>query len=289
MERLFLRRRALVLLLSLSLVGCTGVFFQPHKILVRTPDHVGVKYEAIDFPSADGVKLHGWFFPARGDACGTVLFLHGNAENISTHFASVYWLPERGFNVFLPDYRGYGASEGTPTLAGLQADIEGAMRYLLSRPGIDTGRIVVFGQSLGGAQAIYYVAHTEHRQRLRALISDSAFSSYRDIAREKLGGYWLTWVLQYPLSWTISDEYSPVTVIPRVSPIPLLLVHGGADRVIPIGHAERLYAAAREPKEFWRLDGVEHIQSTNAKAVRERLVSYLREQSCPSSAASPAG
>ena len=80
----------------------------------------------VRLPGFSGVELpmHGWFLPARGPACATILFLHGNAENISTHIGSVFWLPARGFNVFMPDYRGYGASEGAPSLAGCTRLVE---------------------------------------------------------------------------------------------------------------------------------------------------------------------
>ncbi|MFL6647184.1 MAG: alpha/beta hydrolase, partial [Sulfurifustaceae bacterium] len=117
MDVLLLIRRLLVIAaLGASMAGCTGVFFQPYRTLVRTPDDIGLAYEDVRFKTADGVVLHGWFLPANATACATVLFLHGNAENISTHIGSVYWMPRYGFNVFLPDYRGYGASSGTPSL-----------------------------------------------------------------------------------------------------------------------------------------------------------------------------
>jgi len=87
--------------------GCTTLFFQPLGKHIRTPKDIGLDYEDLWFKSADGVLLNAWFLPAKTVARGTVLFLHGNAENISTHIGAVFWLPERGFNVLLLDYRGY--------------------------------------------------------------------------------------------------------------------------------------------------------------------------------------
>lgn len=248
---------------------------------MRTPAQIGLAYEDVWLETADGVRLHGWYLPASRPRCGTMLFLHGNAENVSTHIGSVYWLPPRGFNVFILDYRGYGASAGSPTLPGLQADIEAAMRYLLARPGADDAAIVVFGQSLGAAVAVYYVAHTPHRSHIRALVIESAFASHRDIAREKLAGFWLTWPFQWLAQWTISDAYSPVAVVGQVAPVPLLLIHGDRDRLIPLEHSERLYAAAHEPKEFWKIENAGHIAALRSERVRERLVSYLYRHTCP--------
>ena len=87
--------------------------------MVLTPARIGLAYQDVYLPTPDGVRLHGWYLPAQGEARGTLLFLHGNAENISTHIASVYWLPAQHYNVLLIDYRGYGESTGTPTLPGL--------------------------------------------------------------------------------------------------------------------------------------------------------------------------
>ncbi len=274
-----MRRGALLVLAGLLLAGttgCTGLFFLPQRGHVLTPDRVGLQYQDVYFDSRDGVRLHGWWLPAQGEALGTVLHLHGNAENISTHIGNVYWLPARGYNVFLLDYRGYGVSLGSPSIEGAQADIDSAMQTLLARADVDRTRIVVFGQSLGGALAIYNVAHSPYRQYVRALIVESAFSSFRAIVREKLADFWLTWPLQYPLSWTVSDDYSPLPVVDRISPIPLLLLHGDRDMIVPLHHSERLYAAAREPKALWVLPGAGHIEALREEARRDRLVAYIR-------------
>jgi len=267
--------RITILLILVSLAACSNVFFQPQKIQYMTPDNIGIKYEEVRFHSADGLVLYGWFLPAQGEAKGTVLFLHGNAENISTHIGNVYWLPAQHYNVFLPDYRGYGGSEGSPTLAGVQDDINSALAYLLKRTDIDTQRIVILGQSLGGAAAIYNVAHSPYRANIKALIEESAFSDYRGIAREKLASFWLTWPLQWPLSLTIDNDYSPLPVVNNVSPIPLLIIHGDKDKVVPLAHGQALYAAAAQPKEMWVVEGGGHIEAFRHKEYQIRLLEYL--------------
>lgn len=264
---------ALIMVIFLS--GCSSVFFQPQNIQYMTPDEIGLVYEDVYFRSSDGLMLHGWLLPARGKAKGTVLFLHGNAQNISTHIASVYWLPAQHYNVFLPDYRGYGLSEGSPSLAGVQDDINSAMAYLLQRADIDTERIVILGQSLGGSSAIYNVAHSPYRQKIKALIAESAFSNYRGIAREKLASFWLTWPLQWPLALTIDDDYSPLPVVAKVSPIPLLIIHGDQENIVPLPHGQALFAAAAQPKEMWVVPNGGHIEAFRHKEYQERLLQYL--------------
>lgn len=272
-----MRRLLIIVVFTFSLVGCSNLFFFPYHEHVQTPQQLGLKYEDVYFNAGDGTRLHGWFLPASGTALGTILFLHGNAENVSTHIMSVRWLPERGFNVFLLDYRGYGSSEGKPTFAGVQDDAESALKMLIARPDVDASRIVVFGQSLGGAIAVYRVAHTAFRENIRALVVESAFSGYRQITREKLSDFWLTWPLQWPLSWTVSDKYSPSEAVADISPIPLLIIHGDQDTIVPPHHGQRLFDLAHEPKQLWIVPGGGHIQAFQKNEYRDRLVFYLTE------------
>lgn len=269
-----LMRRAGFVMLLLLLHGCSGVFFYPQRQLVLTPTAAKLSYDEVSIETPDHVRLHGWYLPAA-DAKGTVLFLHGNAGNISTHLGSVYWLPREGYNVLLLDFRGYGESQGTASVGGSVLDAESALDWLADRPEVRSQGVAVLGQSLGGAIAIYTVAHSRHRDLIRTLIADSAFASYRGIAREKLAGWWLTWAVQWPLSLTIGDHYSPVEAIPEVSPIPLLVIHNVGDPVIPVHHGDRLYAAAREPKAYWRLPEDGHITALVHDDNRKRLVTYL--------------
>jgi pimeloyl-ACP methyl ester carboxylesterase len=270
---------ALALAAAPSATGCGRFFFFPDRVLRVRPDQIGLEYRDVFFRSSDGVRIHGWLLPARADAgepAGTVVFLHGNAQNVSSHIGSVLWMPAAGFHVFLVDYRGYGTSEGEPDIEGVHRDAEAAIRRATTLPGVDPERIAVFGQSLGGAIATSAVAHARRDVAVRALVLDSAFSDFRGIAREKLGSLWLTWLLQVPLAATVSDELQPLEALRSLHDIPVLVVHGDADDIIPLDHAVRLHEAAGPAAQLWLVPGAGHIQAFEHPEMRARLTEFLR-------------
>ena len=265
--------------LFLFFSGCGSLFFYPQKQLYDNPVARQFSPEDIYFKTSDGLTLNGWFFQAAStEARATILVLHGNAENLSTHVNSVLWLIKEGFNLFIFDYRGYGKSQGSPSIKGVHLDAEAALKALLSMPRVEKGRIIVLGQSIGGAIAVYTVAHTPYKDRIAALVIDSAFSSYRLIAREKLAQVFITWPFQYPLSYLVRDTYSPIRWIGEVSCVPVLIIHGDKDPVVPMHHGQTLYEAARDPKEFWKTTVPGHVTSFADAGVRDKLVRYLTEQ-----------
>ncbi len=236
--------------------------------------------EVVWFESFDGTRLHGWRLPADPslEPLGSVVFLHGNAENISTHVGQVAWLPNSGIEVFLFDYRGYGLSEGNAELGGAHHDAEAAIRLAAERAAGRGLPLVVFGQSLGGAIALTSVARVQDELAIEALVVDSAFSGFRRIARQVLGRFWPTWPLQWPLALLVPDRPDP-TGAARALDVALLVVHGDADRIVPVSHAARIASAAREGRspavDVWIVAGADHIQSLQRVSIRRDFVRYL--------------
>ena len=170
---------------------------------------------------------------------------------------NVAWLPERRYNVFLIDYRGYGRSTGAPDIEGTLHDAETGLRWLVDQPDVQSQPLFLLGQSLGGALGTALASEWVKRDEqppLDGVILDGTFSGFRAIAREKLGDFWLTWPLQVPLSWTITDEYEAYESIGDISPVPVMVIHSVRDGIIPFHHGERLYEAAEEPKTFLQTD-----------------------------------
>lgn len=234
-------------------------FFFPDKVQYSVPAQLGITVEDVSLSAVDGSRLHAWFLPARGaaggPARGTVLHLHGNAANMSNHLPLVAWLPAQGFNVLTLDYRGFGKSEGAPSLDGVVDDAAVALAYLRTRPDVDAERLIVFGQSLGGATALRLLARDSIGVRLAVI--EAAFSSYRGIAREVTVGP-LAAVVPLVIGALPAPEQDPIAALARIR-APLIFVHGTRDRVIPPGNSTALHAAATSSKQLWVVPEGEHV------------------------------
>lgn len=242
-----------------ALAGCDPVeslFFHPTSRVYRTPADDGLVFEWVEFAAEDGTGLSGWFVPAlQQPASGTVIQFHGNAENMTSHYSFVSWLPREGFNVFVFDYRGYGASEGRPSIAGVVNDSVAALQFLRRRPGVDPRTIIVLGQSLGGANAVLALGTHPH-PRVAGAVFDSAFSSFKEVARDHGGSLG---------AGLVSAPQEPIDLIGKIAPTPVLLLHGTADGVVAHRHSERLLDAAGEPKELWSIPGAQHLEALSSR------------------------
>lgn len=245
-----------VVLILLIMNGCNSYFYYPSRTVWYKPKDFGLTHEDVYFKTRDGLKLHGWFLPAAGKPRGTIIHFHGNAENITNHIALSAWLPPEGYNVLIFDYRGYGQSEGKVTRAGTILDGHAAIDYALSRPDVDPQRLFVFGQSLGGAVALWVTAQ---RPEVKAIVVDSTFGRYRDIAQFHLRHIVLMdWAASGLSHLLISSGYDPLDVIDRISPRPLLVIAAGRDEICPPHLGKAVFDAAREPKSFWLVQDAGH-------------------------------
>ena len=246
-------RRVLFGFWLLALSGCTQLMFLPTSQHILTPDKINLAYQDHYFPSSDGTQLHGWWLPAQGKPHATVIYMHGNAQNISNHLGNAYWLPANGVNLFIFDYRGYGHSSGQASLPGAIADIDAALQQALQLS--DDTPLIVMAHSLGAAMAIHSLAHSTTKPHIKGAILASAFSDYQQVAREVMAQAWLLWPFQYPLSWSFDNRYSPLNSVAMLAPIPQLYLHSPQDTIIDIRHSEALFAKARPPKHLERVKG----------------------------------
>lgn len=258
----------------LLLAGCTHLFFQPSKNIFSDPAADGIQYEVIKFSSGDGTPLTGLFFPPAGEPRATVVHFHGNAQNMTAHYPYSAWLAKEGFNVFIFDYRGYGASGGKPSLDGLVMDGKAALAQALKLPGAKPDRIIILGQSLGGAIAVASAGEAGFRPA--AMILEGTFYSYKGAASAALRRHWLTWPALWLPLFAVSGKHSPADNIGRFV-CPKVFIHSVKDNRVPLAQGKKLFDAAPEPKEFWTVpDG--HIEAfySYRETYGPRLLQYLR-------------
>ena len=267
----------LVALAIMLVMGCDGCFYFPSREIVYTPETFRLDYEEVRFKTSDGVELWGWFLKADGPPKGTVLHFHGNAQNISTHIVESYWLPRYGYNVLLFDYRGYGKSQGRVTRAGTVLDGHAAVDYLLSRDDVDPKRLVMFGQSLGGAVGLAVAAE---RPEIAAMVVDAAFGDYRRVATRHVRKALLFEPLAALLvKMLISEGHDPIDLLDRLAPRPLFVIASGKDRICYPDLSRELFDAAHEPKQFCLVEDAAHlgmIQTAGLEA--ERRITDFYEQ-----------
>ena len=232
-----------LLVLGVYIFQARLLFFpdQPGRHHVQVPTDIGLRYETVRITTTDKVTLDGWFVPAD-NARGVILFFHGNAGNISHRLDSIRIFNELGLHTLIIDYRGYGSSAGTPTETGTYLDAEAAWRYLVEERNFSPRNIIIFGRSLGGAVAV----HLASQQKPAALIAESTFSSLPDLAADLYP--WL------PARWLCRFQYNSLLKIGSVT-CPVLIVHSAQDEIIPVRHGIRIFSAAREPRDFLKING----------------------------------
>jgi len=212
----------------------------PTKEIECLPSVINLSYEDVYVDTDDGIKLHAWFIPAK-DSKYTLLFCHGNGGNISHRIEKIDILNKLGLNVFIFDYRGYGKSTGRPSEQGFYKDTETIYNYLVSKRRIDPEDIILYGESLGGAVAVDLATG----KKVKALITESTFTSTKDVAREL-----------YPLFpafilWSKFDSFAKIKEIN----IPKLIMHSKDDDIIPFSQSIKLFDQAPEPKKHITLTG----------------------------------
>jgi len=228
-----------------------GFIFHPDKSNDSiTPDVYGIEYDDVTFRTEDGLNLNGWFVPGKKPSpdadLHTLLWFHGNAGNINRRLDNLKMIYEKvPVNVFIIDYRQYGRSEGKVSEQGTYIDARAALAYLHSRKEINREKIIFFGRSLGSAVAVELALN----EKCCALILETPFTSILEMGK-KLYPF-------LPLSLLLKTKYDSLAKIGNIK-VPILVMHGDKDDLVPFEHGKRLYDMANEPKEFYTIPGAGH-------------------------------
>jgi pimeloyl-ACP methyl ester carboxylesterase len=246
MLKLLLMGAAIYALLCLAIfVFQSRLVYFPTKVMTASPATVGLAYEDVLLDTVDGTAVHGWYLPRHEDA-RTLLFLHGNAGNISHRLDSLRLFNELGLNVLIIDYSGFGQSSGTPGERQTYEDARLAWQYLTDARGVAPERSVIFGRSLGGGVATWLAT----QETPGGLILESTFTSVPALASK--------YYPMFPVRWLARIRYDNASRLPTVG-CPVLITHSRDDELVPFAHGRELFALARDPKSFLEMRGGHNV------------------------------
>jgi pimeloyl-ACP methyl ester carboxylesterase len=235
-------------MLPLAFAGCSSV----ESALIFQPAPGSKTYEAppppvqdLELTMADGTRIHARWFPHPG-ASGAVLYCHGNGGNIEQYGKIVREIEQNlGESVLIVDYPGYGYSRGTPSEASCCGAGETAYQWLTQTQKVPPGRVLLMGESLGGAVAIDLASHYDHR----ALILVRTFTSVPEVADDQL-----PILFSAPL---VTNHFNNLEKISQCKQ-PIFIAQADKDYTIPFRHGQRLLQACTAPAEFCVLRNMGH-------------------------------
>jgi fermentation-respiration switch protein FrsA (DUF1100 family) len=225
------------------------LIFEPSPDVLKTPADLQLHFVEVWVSNAGGdpAPLNGWWLPGDEATAPVLLYLHGNDLNIAASLDPVARLRKMGFSVLIVDYRGFGRSGGGfPSEGSVYEDAETAWQYLVRELRADPRRIFIYGHSLGGAVAIELASH---HPEAAGLIVEATFTSMRDLAPP---GY-----RAFPLSLLLNQRFDNLAKIGALR-VPVLIIHGTADTLVPHAMSDRLFQAAPQPKRLLSIPGAGH-------------------------------
>jgi hypothetical protein len=214
----------------------------PSRGVKAPPQDLHLVYTRIELKTRDGVPLVGWIIPAKDSSALWVIFLHGNAGNISDRAKRYDQFRQCGLNTLALDYPGFGASEGRPSENGCYQTADACYDYLTQVRGIPARHIVIYGHSLGAGVAIDLASRVE----AAAVIAEGAMTSVPDRGKELYPFL--------PIKLAAAIQFASIEKIDRIK-YPKLIIHAVDDEVIPIQHGRNLFEKATEPKIFLEVRG----------------------------------
>lgn len=235
----------------------------------------GQGYTDVYFKTTDSVTLHGWLIRTSAPKKGTIIHLRCYPEYSGTKADDLLWLKGAGYDIFAFDYRGSGSSGGSPTLGGMLIDTAAAIETAFGLVDVKGLPVFILGQGPGGALSVYALANSPYKGSISGLIIDGSFAGLKDLRDERLKTLGLTRPFKEVLTAIADDSYSPVRWISKISPVPVIIIHGDGDEAVPLRSGLELYDRAGRPKVLMIADGKVDAEALSDTEIRKRLISYL--------------
>jgi len=245
-------------------LNCNSVFYQPDHRNYYPPEKFNINYDNLMIPFGDET-LNAWFIKATSKhIMGTIVQFHGNAQNLSSHYQSLVWLTNYGYNLFIFDYPGYGKSTGKLNRKNVRKASQRLLdfidkNYLKEQWG---ERVVLYGQSLGGIILMDSVSNSLFNAHYSSIILEGTFSSYRSLAMQKVTQYWQLYPFIIPAFLFITDDGAVDQRLDQFQVETLkVVIHGEGDHVVPIEFGTRIYERLSGKKVFIRVIDGKHIDT----------------------------
>jgi pimeloyl-ACP methyl ester carboxylesterase len=275
---------AAILLLSLAMIH---LGFRAPRIREKgDPDRLGLAFQTVSIPTVSGKRLFGWLLPVPG-ATTSLVILHGWGGNAERMLPMALPFHRAGMNVLLVDARNHGRSDrhGFSSLPRFAEDLDKAIEWLKRTYPEYTRMIALLGHSVGGGAVLLTASR---RSDIDAVISVSAFAHpewmmRRFLKRLHLPAPLITWVIRY-VEWVIGYRYEEIAPINTICHIhcPILLVHGKADRTVPVEDALTIEQGCRRPHiRLLTIENAGHESVEDIKVHEDEMVQFLRDSGFP--------
>lgn len=229
--------------------GQRRLMYHPDQTVAVPSDYGYASVQSVWLQTEDGARIYAWWKPPADDSKPVLIYYHGNAGHLGNRADKIRDYANAGFGILLQTYRYNAGAGGTPSEEGHYADGRAGMSFLAAQ-GIPADRTILYGESLGSGVAVRLaVEQARAGEPVDAVVLEAPYDSIAKVAQAH---YWYT-----PAIYLVKDRYESDVIVDAIG-ADLLIVHGERDRVIPISHAEALYAAAREPKKLVRLGQAAH-------------------------------
>jgi len=256
-----------------TVVKYNGKPYQPN-IIKNGTDTLTFNYtiESVIFKNSDNVNLNGWMMKPKNNQniTKTILHFHGNTGSLLGQFGAIKPLLEKGFQIFVFDYSGFGFSEGEATRANLLTDGIAAVDYLKTRSDVKNTKLILYGQSYGGHLSICVASKTQ--DKIDLIVAEGSFSNHDDLSSQGVSKFF-----GFMSRIFVREIYAATDEIKKIKK-PILLIHSSEDKVIPFWMGEKLFQNAKEPKRFLQLTG-KHLEATtnNLDEVATAITDMLKK------------
>jgi uncharacterized protein len=255
----------IVLITLLVIMGAltafqTKLIFFPGKLAKNFKFHLDVNQQELFLQTMDGETINALFYP--GSNKDVILYLHGNAGDLSNWQYISDDFTSLGYNFLIIDYRGYGKSTGTITEKGLYEDAETAFRYLTQQAGFSDKDIIVYGRSIGTGVATELAT----RYKVKGLVLEAPFTSLKDLANQMYPFLFPSLILRF--------HFNNIGKINNVK-TPVLFFHGTHDELIPNTHTNKLYDKFIGKKNKIIIEGAGHNDVNSFPEYHQALAKEL--------------